>query len=96
MCLERSYLQDDLRTQFTSNDHDRNKTNCHASASVKSEIRASNDLIHETICELNLQAMITTMKQQKIDFGRCLNASWSPPHPPSKKASSPDRSLEGL
>ena len=39
--------------------------NCHASASVKSEIRVSNDLIRETICELNLRAMVTTMKQQK-------------------------------
>ena len=29
-----------------------------ASASVKSKIRASNDLIRETICELNLRAMI--------------------------------------
>ena len=78
-----------------SDDHNRNKTNCHASASVKSEIHASNDLIHETIYELNLRAMVTTMKQQKyekIDFGRGLNASRSPPHPPSKKASVPDHS----
>ena len=32
-----------------SNVCDRTKTNCHASASVKSEIHASNDLIHEMI-----------------------------------------------
>ena len=49
-----------------SNDHDINEINCHASASVKSEMRASNDLIHEMICELNLRAMATTMKQQKL------------------------------
>ena len=30
----------------------------HVSASVKSEIHASNDLIREMICELNLRAMI--------------------------------------
>ena len=49
-----------------SNDHDKNETNCHASASVKSEIHASNDLIREMICELNLRAMATTLKQQKL------------------------------
>ena len=46
-----------------SNGHD---INCCASASVKSEMRASNDLSRETICELNLRAMATTMKQQKL------------------------------
>ena len=49
-----------------SNDHDINEINCHASASVKSEIHASNNLIRETICELNLRVMATTMKQQKL------------------------------
>ena len=49
-----------------SDGHDINEINCHASASVKSEMRASNDLSRETICELNLQAMVTTMKQQKV------------------------------
>ena len=29
-------------------------------------MRASNYLIRETICELNLRAMATTMKQQKL------------------------------
>ena len=28
--------------------------------------------------------------------GRGLNAGWSPPHPPSKKAAAPDHSHEGL
>ena len=65
MCLKQSYSQDDLQTQFMSNDRDRNKMNCSASATVKSEIHASNDLIRETICELNLQVKVTTMKQQK-------------------------------
>ena len=68
--------------------------NCHASASVKSEIRASNDLSREAICELNLQAMVTT-KFLKFGLDGGLNAGWSPPHPPAKKASVPDRSLEG-
>ena len=79
-------------------DHDRNKANCHASASVKSEIHASNGLIRKMIYELNLRVMVTTMKQknEKIDFGWGLNAGQSPPHPPSKKASILDRSLEGL
>ena len=49
-----------------SDDHNRNKTNHCASVSVKSEMRASNDLIYETICELNLRVMVTTMKQQKL------------------------------
>ena len=48
-CLKQFYSQDDLLTQFTSDVCDRNKTNCHASASVKSEIHASSDLIHEMI-----------------------------------------------
>ena len=29
-------------------------------------MHASNDLIHETICKLNLRVMATTMKQQKL------------------------------
>ena len=29
-------------------------------------MHVSNNLIHETICELNLQVMATTMKQQKL------------------------------
>ena len=49
-----------------SDDHDINETNHHASASVKSEMRVSNDLIRKTICELNLQVMATTMKQEKL------------------------------
>ena len=56
-----------------SDGHDINEVNCHATASVKSEIRASNDLSRETICKLNLramattmQAMATTMKQQNL------------------------------
>ena len=49
-----------------SDGHDINKINCRASASVKSKMRASNDLSREMICELNLRAMVTTMKQQKV------------------------------
>ena len=49
-----------------SDGHNINEINCHASASVKSKMCASNDLSHETICELNLPAMATTMKQQKV------------------------------
>ena len=37
-----------------------------------------------------------TAKMKKIDFGGGLNAIRSPPHPPSKKASVPDHSLEGF
>ena len=44
----------------------KNEANCHASASVRSEMHASNNLSHETICELNLPAMAATMKQQKL------------------------------
>ena len=87
--------------QFTSDVCDRNKTNCHTSASVKSEIHASNDLICEMICELNLQVMIMTnqVKHQKLKLkicGRGLNASRSPPYPPSKKVAIPDHSREGF
>ena len=49
-----------------SDGHNINEINCHASASVKSEMRASNDLSRKTICELNLRVMATTMKQQKV------------------------------
>ena len=71
--------------------------NCHASASVKSEIHASSDLIHETIYELNLPAMIMTNETEKSKIcGSGLNASWSPPHPPSKEAAVPDRTQKGL
>ena len=35
-----------------------------------------------------------TAKMKKFDFGGGLNAGWSPPHPPSKKASIPDCSQE--
>ena len=51
------------------------------------------------IYKVNLRAMVTTMKKQeneKIDFGGGFNAGQSPPHPPSKKASIPDHSLEGF
>ena len=61
-CLEQSYSRDDLPNQFMSDDHDRNKMNCHASASVKSEIHALSDLIHETIYQLNLRVMIMKIK----------------------------------
>ena len=36
-----------------------------------------------------------TTKIEKFDFGGGLNAGWSPPHPPSKKASVSDHSVEG-
>ena len=39
---------------------------CRTSASVKSEIRASNDLIHEMICQLNLRAMIAIEMKQIV------------------------------
>ena len=68
--------------------------NCRASVSVKSEMRASNNLSREAICKLNLRAMATT-KFLKFGLDRGLNAGQSPPHPPAKKASVPDRSLEG-
>ena len=42
--------------------------NCHASASVKSEIHASSDLIHETIYQLNLRAMIVTNEMEKLNI----------------------------
>ena len=37
----------------------------------------------------------TKIKNLKI-YGGGLNASWSPPHPPSKKAAVPDHSQEGF
>ena len=91
MSLQRSYSQDNLPTQFASNVCDRNETNCHASASVKSKIQACSDLIREAIYQLNLRVMIVTNKMLKIMkhkmkfCGGGLNTSWSPPHPPSKK-----------
>ena len=37
------------------------------------------------------------MKQKKSKIcGRGLNASWSPPHPPSKEAAIPDHARKGL
>ena len=59
---------------------------------------ASNNLSREAICELNLQAMATTKVFFfffKFDSDGGLNAGQSPPHPPTKKASVLDRSLEG-
>ena len=58
--------------------------NCRASVSVKSEMRASNDLSREAICELNLRAMATTIFL-KFGFDGGLNVGWSPPHPPARK-----------
>ena len=42
--------------------------NCRASASVKSEIHASSDLIREMIYQLNLRAMIATNETEKSKF----------------------------
>ena len=71
--------------------------NCHASASVKSEMHASRDLIHETIYQLNLRVMITTDEMEKSKIcGRGLNTSQSPPHPPSKEVAIPDHTQKGL
>ena len=68
--------------------------NCHASASVKSEIHASSDLIRET----DLLTQFTSDDHDKLNemqklkiCGGDLNTGQSPPHPPSKKVAIPDR-----
>ena len=61
--------------------------NSRASASVKSEIRASSDLIRETIYLLNLRVMITTDETGKF---KSLNLWGS-----QRQSESPSSSLKG-
>ena len=62
--------------------HDRNKTNCHASASVKSEIRASSGLNCEMIYQLQFMSNDRDKVNETTKIKNCgggLNASQSPP-----------------
>ena len=59
-----------------------------------SKERDGNDLNHEAIFKLTLQAMVTK-NILKFGLDRGLNTGQIPPHPPTKKVSVPDRSLEG-